>query len=125
MFRIVRNARADYFRKRGLAELDIEVGSEVPTAAPGPAVLLERQEQLAQLQQALQLIREDRRELIILARYRGMKYEQIADLLGTDVGAVKVRVHRAVKELRDTFLRLRDRGHACSATSSPHTLRTI
>jgi RNA polymerase sigma-70 factor (ECF subfamily) len=54
------------------------------------------------------LLREDKRELIVLARYRGMKLEAIADLLGIEVGAVKVRVHRAVKELRDIFLRLNE-----------------
>ena len=33
------------------------------------------------------LLREDKRELIVLARYRGMKLEAIADLLGIEVGA--------------------------------------
>jgi DNA-directed RNA polymerase specialized sigma24 family protein len=37
-----------------------------------------------------------------------MKLEAIADLLGIEVGAVKVRIHRAVKELRDIFLRLNE-----------------
>ena len=54
------------------------------------------------------LLREDKRELIVLARYRGMKLEAIADLLGIEVGAVKVRIHRAMKELRDIFLRLNE-----------------
>ena len=44
------------------------------------------------------------RELIVLARYRGMTLEAIADLLGIEVGDVKVRMHRAVKELREIFL---------------------
>jgi len=46
--------------------------------------------------------------LIVLARYRGMKLDAIADLLGIEVGTVKVRIHRAVKELRDIFLRLNE-----------------
>jgi len=46
--------------------------------------------------------------LIVLARYRGMKLEAIADLLGIEVGTVKVRIHRAVKELRDIFLQLNE-----------------
>ena len=37
-----------------------------------------------------------------------MKLEAIADLLGIEVGTVKVRIHRAVKELRDIFLRLNE-----------------
>ena len=50
--------------------------------------------------------REDKRELIVLARYRGLKLDAIADLLGIEVGTVKVRIHRAVKELRDIFFQL-------------------
>jgi DNA-directed RNA polymerase specialized sigma24 family protein len=32
-----------------------------------------------------------------------MPHDQIAEILGIDVGAVKVRLHRAVAELRDLF----------------------
>ena len=35
-----------------------------------------------------------------------MKLDAIAGLLGVEVGTVKVRMHRAVKELRDIFLGL-------------------
>ncbi len=65
--------------------------------APGPDRLAEHERDTARLRRALQLLREDKRELIVLARYRDMKYEAIAELLGVDVGTVKVRVHRAVK----------------------------
>jgi RNA polymerase sigma-70 factor (ECF subfamily) len=73
-----------------------------------PGDLLARNRDVARLQRALMLLREDKRELIVLARYRGMKLEAIADLLGIEVGTVKVRIHRAVKELRDIFLRLNE-----------------
>jgi hypothetical protein len=48
----------------------------------GRAFELDRQ--AARLRRALLLLREDQRELIVLARYRGMKYEAIADLLGVE-----------------------------------------
>ena len=44
----------------------------------------------------------------MLARYHGMPYDRIADTLGIEVGAVKVRVHRAMKQLRAAFFRLED-----------------
>ena len=79
------------------------------------------------LSRALLLIREDRRELIVLGRYRGMKYEQIADLLDVDVGTVKVRMHRAIKELRETFLRLTHGSgtQPCDAKTPPRRLQII
>jgi len=125
MFRIARNARADYFQARHAVTLVSDAGVDAPSAAPAPPTALERAEEVDQLRRALLLIRDDRRELIVLARYRGMKYEQIAELLDVDVGTIKVRMHRAMKELRDTFLRLTGGNQPCDVTTSPRVLRTI
>jgi len=48
--------------------------------------------------------------LVQLGRYTeaAPKLDAIADLLGVEVGTVKVRMHRAVKELREIFLRLNE-----------------
>ena len=105
LFRIARNARADYFRSRS-TDATIDEAADHPSRAPLAIDTLARHREVARLQRALMLLREDKRELIVLARYRGMTLEAIADLLGIEVGTVKVRMHRAVKELRDIFLRL-------------------
>jgi RNA polymerase sigma-70 factor, ECF subfamily len=123
MFHIARHARADYFRRRAAVELNDE-GIDAATDAPGPAHLVERDEQTALLRRALLQLREDRRELIILARYRGMKHEAIAELLGVDAGTVKVRIHRALKELREIYLRLTG-DHSWNAKTPRRTLRII
>lgn len=105
MFHIARNARADYFRRRARVEISGEA-IDVATDAPEPAHRIEREEESALLRAALLQLREDKRELIVLARYRGMKQEAIAELLGVDVGTVKVRIHRTLKELRTIVRRL-------------------
>ena len=107
LFRIARNARADYFKSRS-ADAPIDEAADHPSHAPLAIDTLARNREVARLQHALMLLREDRRELIVLARYRNMKLEAIADLLGVEVGTVKVRMHRAVRELRDIFLRLHE-----------------
>jgi RNA polymerase sigma factor (sigma-70 family) len=108
LFRIARNARADYFRNR-TADSSIDEAADHHSWGPLPGDALARDRDVARLQRALMLLREDKRELIVLARYRNMKLEAIADLLGIEVGTVKVRIHRAIKELRDIFLRLNER----------------
>lgn len=108
LYRIARNARADYFRLRTPIEPLEGEALDRPEPQPGPAVRLQTDRERTRLKRALLLLREDKRELIVLARYQDMKYEQIAEVLGIEVGAVKVRVHRAIKELRDVFLQLRD-----------------
>jgi RNA polymerase sigma factor (sigma-70 family) len=123
-FRIARNARADYFTKRTTVESLSDEAMASPDEAPGPEGELEQQGDAALLRCALMSLREDRRELIILARYRGMKHEAIADLLGVDTGTVKVRIHRALKELRDIFLRMTGRP-SCDVKTSQRSFSSI
>jgi RNA polymerase sigma-70 factor (ECF subfamily) len=123
MFRIARNARADYYRRR-------EPATSYPDAldgedpAPTPERQLEDDSENARLQRALLRLRADKREPIVLARYREMKYEAIAELLGVDVPTIKVRVHRALKELRDIFLTQESRP-TCDVKTSLTSSRTI
>jgi RNA polymerase sigma-70 factor (ECF subfamily) len=106
MFRIARNARADHFRKHSGAVYVPEDDMDWASDAPGPGHLLERARDLLRLRRAMQSLREDRRELIVLVRYQGMTHEQVGAILGVDTGTVKVRFHRALKELRDAFARV-------------------
>jgi RNA polymerase sigma-70 factor (ECF subfamily) len=46
---------------------------------------------------------EEKKEVLILSRFQGLKYEEIAELLGCEVGTVKTRVHRALQDLRQIF----------------------
>jgi RNA polymerase sigma-70 factor (ECF subfamily) len=41
--------------------------------------------------------------VLVLSRFGDLRYDQIAALLGTSEGAVKVRVHRALKQLRQAY----------------------
>lgn len=108
LFRIARNARADHFRRlRPEAELDAE-GFDPPSDDPGPARQFERGADIRQLERALDQLDGEARDLLVLARYHAMPYERIGDLLGIQTGAVKVRVHRAMKQLRTLFFRLED-----------------
>lgn len=124
MYRIARNARADYYAKRDKAVPLSEEVMERPDCDPGPESQMELEREAALLRAALMQLREDRRELIVLARYREMKHEAIAGLLGIDTATVKVRIYRALKELRETFLRLSEKP-SCDAKTSQRSLRII
>ena len=76
LFRIARNARADYFRARS-SDAPIDEAADHPSRAPLVIDTLARDREVARLQRALMLLREDKRELIVLARYRGMTLETI------------------------------------------------
>lgn len=67
---------------------------------------LQKTDELNNLARALDFLSPDKRELIELTRFQKLKYEQVADLLGISVSAVKVRIHRTLKELRENYLKL-------------------
>ena len=55
------------------------------------------------LYRALLQMPEEKKEVLILSRFQGLKYEEIAQLLGCEVNTVKTKVHRALQELRELF----------------------
>lgn len=112
VFRIARNARADYLRARSRVTALTDEHLDRPDRSAGPALQFERSRDHARLRRALALLPDDERELIVLARYCDLTHAQSAEILGTTIGAVKVRLHRAVRALRDIFLRLPDERHS-------------
>ena len=125
MYQIGRNARADYLRKHRLVPQEALTVTAPDHDITTPSRQLEASEEKALLQCALMQMSESNRELLILARYQEMKYVDIAELLGVELPVVKSRVHRAMKELREVFLKLRSDKSSCSATKSETILPTI
>jgi len=123
-FGIARNVRADYFQARRIRETALDEAPETASGETDAADAFEANRQAARLRRALLLLREDQRELIVLARYRGMKYEAIAELLGVEAGTVKTRMHRAVNELRRIFLRLSE-NQSCSVKQPENGLLMV
>ena len=129
MFHIARNARIDYFRKHGaeapIAPIADAVIAALPSNARQPGHDLEQEQQAALLECALQKLSLDKREVLILSRYQEMKYEQIAELLDCEVSTIKVRVFRAIRELREIFFKLSNEKQPCNVKRSVNNLRII
>jgi RNA polymerase sigma factor (sigma-70 family) len=104
MYRIARNTLADHARKHrhevasGEGELE-----SVPSARPTPFETAAKRQDLALLHRALRELPDDKRELLVLARFQGLTYEQIGRILGCEAGTVKGRVFRAMKELGSVY----------------------
>ncbi len=116
MYQIARNARVDHLRKRR-AEMSLE--PEMSTAVMHPDSA-QHQQETALLHQALMQMPEEKREVLVLSRFQELKYEEIAQLLGCEVNTVKVKVHRALQELRRTFQSL-ERGSSSAQKNSERT----
>jgi|SRR5579871_1841561 len=103
MYQIARNAQIDSSEKRkfevGLADREFASGHSVDDN-------LKRDQELTLLRRALAKLPVEKRELLVLTRFQNLKYEEIAAILGCEVGAVKVRVYRAVRALGQIYFDL-------------------
>ena len=105
MFGIARNACVAHLRRAPTQHLSDETLERTPEGA-----LLDHDpvadQQSELVRRALLTLPLERREVLVLSRYEFKTYEEIARALGCSVGAVKVRAHRAMKQLREAYLTL-------------------
>jgi len=55
--------------------------------------------------EALQKLSVEHRSVLVMKDMEGMKYEEMADVLGVPVGTIRSRLHRARLEMRDILMR--------------------
>ena len=106
LYRMARNVYFDSHRKTRREVAGDEL-VEMRSSEPAPEEALLREQEAACLREALRRLPEDKREVLVLSRYQDLRYDEIGRILECETGAVKVRVYRALKELRERFFELR------------------
>ena len=100
LFTIARHAIIDWYRKQKADSLDdLQAAGYEPSdtgTANDPYHLAQHGEVVATMQR----LSADDRELLLLRHVEGMEPRDIATVLGIQVNAVSVRIHRAEKRLR-------------------------
>ncbi len=102
LYRIARNVCLDHLanlRRNSDAQEQLHGRAAAET---GPAAAYE-DGRLAILDAALMRLPIEKREVLVLSRYHDLRYEDIAQVCNCSVGAVKARVHRAIRHLRDLY----------------------
>jgi RNA polymerase sigma-70 factor (ECF subfamily) len=99
VFRIVANGCKDWLKNIRRTHLSYDEDDQ-PTAYANPEEELDRSELRDDLDSALASLPPSLREAFIMKHVEGRSYEEMADLLGTTVGALKMRVHRAREALQ-------------------------
>lgn len=105
LFSITANWCRDYLRKADNKPKDSD---DVLVTLPAPSENspdrdLERRESEQLVRRALETLTEEQREAILLSRYQGLSYAEIAQIAGCSEGAVKTRVFRAMETLKKTL----------------------
>lgn len=105
LYRLVRNLCIDHLRagqreERRRRRLPDSGEPSVAPPADGDEARLDL------VRQALKRLKPERREVLVLSRYQGLKYREIAEVLEISLDAVKARAHRALRDLRRIVLEL-------------------
>jgi len=102
IYQIGRNAMNDHFRKKKIYSDYADIDTVVDTSHESDEV----QEQTRVLYQSLSKLDPEMRELLVLSKFQRMKYEEIGRMLDLSVSNVKIKVHRAIKKLREHYYQL-------------------
>jgi RNA polymerase sigma-70 factor, ECF subfamily len=101
LFRIATNKANDLWRGRGReraahAGLRLVTDDELPHAA----ARLEDTETHVELQRAIERLPEAQKQVLLLRYYSGLKFNEIAEMLGCPLNTALGRMHKAVLKLR-------------------------
>jgi RNA polymerase sigma factor (sigma-70 family) len=105
LFSIARRAAIDHRRVRvaGRSVLDADPAGDLPHRDPSPDDALLVREELRALQFAAEQLSTRDATALAMVGHLGFSPSEIADALGTSVGAAKVIVHRARQRLREAI----------------------
>ncbi len=70
-----------------------------------PDVLLEKKELRQMIRKALAQLPENQRVALTLVTYQDLRYEEVSEILGCSVGAVKALIHRARQKMRKMLIK--------------------
>ncbi len=115
LYRIARNVCLDHLailRRRS----DVQEQLHGRAAAENDQAAVQEDGRLAILDAALMRLPIEKREVLVLSRYHDLRYEDIAQVCNCSVGAVKVRVHRAIRHLRKLYNELECQDHEMRAS---------
>ncbi len=120
--RIAQNALRDNLDKLHAAKRDIRkevrldnyrpttgagfVGTPGPIESTTPSVIMSKKEDLDKLEKAIDELKPEYREVIVLTKIEGLSYKEIGNRLSKSPDAVRMLVPSAMAELTTVFMRI-------------------
>lgn len=110
MYRIVVNTCLDFKRKKSLNAITLdetldlgsgrEVQREISDETSNPDALVDRNYNTGLVDDAINMLEDDFKTIIILRDIKGFTYDEISEILNCNLGTVKSRLSRARKRLK-------------------------
>lgn len=118
MLCIARNLCLNELKRRKMVQMETleeyastsraESGEVLKAAGDSPYELLLTQERHRFLLEMLDSLPDDAREIVVLRYFQKLSAREIAEIVDSTEGAVRTRLHRILKQMRDNFAFARD-----------------
>jgi RNA polymerase sigma-70 factor (ECF subfamily) len=113
IYRIALNICNTRLRSRSKLMLSIEEereehGFEIATEAQDLSATIQQEQVARQVRRALQGLPAEMRQIIVMKEYEGLKFNEIADILGIPLSTVKTRMYTGLNELKKRLAHLRE-----------------
>ncbi|MBO0359277.1 RNA polymerase sigma factor [Hymenobacter sp. BT186] len=105
LYQLARHVHADHWQQNRRRQATTDLDSVERTASHGRAAQANCQsvDQKQALQEALNLLPAEQREILVLHRFQGFDYAEIGEMIGCTAGAARVKAHRALEALRKIY----------------------
>ena len=103
MYHIARNVKNDHFRKNKITHEKVEKWEDKIKDEGNLMQEWQSDDEQRMLAIAMDKLPEDKREILLLSKYQEKKYKEIGEILGCTEGTVKVKVFRALQDLKAIY----------------------
>ena len=104
IFQIARNLHADYCKEEKRSE-KLFLKTDKYTTEPVDESEGFHEDDYDRLEKAISDLSDEQKEIIVLSRYQGLKYEEISAITNQSVSAIKVAMYRAIRQLRGIYFK--------------------
>ncbi len=102
LFKIAKNAYFNHYQTHKNKSQDLDILQRYPAVEnPGS----EQSEAIEQLYWAIEQLNEKDKSLLLLNRLQGIQYQDLAEMVGSNTGAIKTKIHRIIAKLRVHFFK--------------------
>lgn len=110
LFKLAWNEQNDFYRKRKLTLPGDERMAHMLTQTDNNETD-NTDDKKQRLKVAMGQLNQEQQQLLQLTQFQGLKYAEVADIMGCSLSAIKVRVHRTMKSLRAAYINTLNHGY--------------
>lgn len=106
MYQIARNELTYHYKKHKMMFSDYHDTEHLQFEEDSASEEIEAENRKLILHEAMKQLSQDQREIIELSKFQGLRYKEIGEILQLSKSAVKVKIHRSIKKLKELYFKL-------------------